>query len=147
MPGLILQKDDPASPEARKLIDELDRYHESLYPAASNHLLSVEALRAPNVTFITARLDDRVVGCGAFVNQDGLYAEIKRMYVLPECRGMKIGRRVLEELESQARGAGLTHAMLETGVHQLAAIQCYQKAAMNVAGRLARTPKIPYVSS
>jgi putative acetyltransferase len=134
MPELTLQLDDPASPEVRKLIDELDRYHESLYPAESNHLLSVEELREPNVTFITARMNGRVVGCGAFVNRDGDYAEIKRMYVSPESRGMKIGRRILEELESLARDAGLRQALLETGIHQLAAIQCYLDAGFERSG-------------
>src|SRR5438876_11702622 len=117
MTGLTLQPDDPASPEARKLIEQLDRYQEDLYPPESNHLLSVAALREPNVTFITARMDDRVAGCGAFVNHDGAYAEIKRMFVLPEFRGLKIGRRILEELESRARAAGLKQALLETGIH------------------------------
>jgi len=127
MPGLTLYVDDPASPEARKLIEELDRYHEGLYPPQSNHLLSVEALSEPNVTFITARVDGRVVGCGAFVNHGG-YAEIKRMFVSPEFRGRKIGRRILEELEARAGQARIAEAMLETGIHQHEAIQCYLRA-------------------
>ena len=96
-------------------------------------MLSVAALREPNVTFITARLGERVVGCGAFVSHGG-YAEIKRMFVLPEFRGMKIGRRLLEELESRARAAGLTRALLETGIHQPEAIACYQRAGYQRCG-------------
>src|SRR5438105_4860327 len=134
MTGLTLQTDNPASPEVRKLIEELDRYHESLYPPESNHLLSLAALCEPNVTFITARIGARVAGCGAFVNHDGAYAEIKRMFVLPEFRGMGIGRRLLDELESRAAAAGLKHALLETGIHQLEAIRCYQKAGYEHCG-------------
>jgi putative acetyltransferase len=134
MTGLTLQTDDPASPEVRKLIEELDRYHQSLYPAESNHLLSVAALREPNVAFITARLNGRFAGCGAFVNRDSAYAEIKRMFVLPEFRGRKIGRRLLDELEARARAAGLKHARLETGIYQLEALQCYQKAGYERCG-------------
>jgi putative acetyltransferase len=143
MAGLTLQTDDPASPEARELIEQLDRYHEGLYPPESNHLLSVAALREPGVTFITARMDERVVGCGAFVNHDGAYAEIKRMFVLPEFRGMKIGRRILKELESRARAAGLKHALLETGIHQPEAIGCYQRAGYQRCGPFGKYSEDP----
>src|SRR5262245_2690147 len=95
MRHILVQTDDPASPAARELIERLDKLLTSLYPAESNHLLSVEALRQPNVTFLTTSVNGEVAGCGAFVNQDGEYAEIKRMFVLPEFRGMKLGRRIL----------------------------------------------------
>jgi putative acetyltransferase len=108
----------PASPECRMLIEELDNYLASLYPAESNHLLPIETLCQPNVTFLTARIGTAVVGCAAFVNQNQQYAELKRMYVRPEYRGLKIGRRLLEELESRVREAGLEMARLETGVSQ-----------------------------
>src|SRR6266542_3812393 len=87
MRHVLIQIGDPASPAARELIERLDILMSSLYPAESNHLLSVEALRQPNVTFLTAGVDGEVAGCGAFVNQGGEYAEIKRMFVLPEFRG------------------------------------------------------------
>ncbi|MCI0524505.1 MAG: GNAT family N-acetyltransferase [Acidobacteria bacterium] len=124
---VTFQVDDPASCEASKLIEQLDGYLTGLYPAESNHLLPVEALRQPDVTFLTANVDGRVAGCGAFVNR-GEYAEIKRMFVLPEFRGMKLGRRILEELEKIARASGLDLARLETGVHQSEALLLYEKA-------------------
>ncbi|HKE04999.1 MAG TPA: GNAT family N-acetyltransferase, partial [Blastocatellia bacterium] len=71
MRDVRIQVEDPASLEARELIERLDGYLAGLYPAESNHLLPVEALRQPNVTFITANVDGAVAGCGAFVNQDG----------------------------------------------------------------------------
>jgi putative acetyltransferase len=128
MEEISLQTADPALPEVRKLIEDLDRYHVALYPPESNHLLPIEALRQPNVMFVVARQTGRVVGCGAFVNQDGAYAEIKRMYVLPECRGRGIGRRILAELEHRAREAGLEWARLETGIFQAEALAVYEKA-------------------
>jgi putative acetyltransferase len=77
MRHILIQADNPASPSARKLIERLDILMISLYPAESNHLLTVEALRQPNVTFLTASVDGEIAGCGAFVNQGGEYAEIK----------------------------------------------------------------------
>jgi len=128
MHDVAIQIDDPASPAVAKLIEQLDSYMGSLYPAESNHLLPIDALRQPNVTFLTACVNGRVVGCGAVVNHDGEYAEIKRMFVLPEFRGLKIGGRMLTELESVARDAGLALARLETGIHQPEAIGLYEKA-------------------
>jgi len=134
MRDVRIQVEDPASLEARELIERLDGYLAGLYPAESNHLLPVEALRQPNVTFITANVDGAVAGCGAFVNQDGEYAEIKRMFVLPEFRGLKLGRRILEELEKLAQASGLESARLETGVHQSEALLLYEKAGYQRRG-------------
>jgi putative acetyltransferase len=143
MQRVFFQMEDPAFPEVRKLIEQLDRYQSELYPAQSNHLLSVEALRRPNVVFLTARLDGRAVGCGAFVNQGGEYAEIKRMFVLPDARGMKIGRGLLDELERRARAAGLQLARLETGVSQPEALSLYEKAGYQRRGPFGSYPEDP----
>jgi putative acetyltransferase len=129
-----IQPLDAGKPEARRLIEELDGYLTGLYPSASNHLLPVEALREPHVVFLVARIDGRVAGCGAYVNQGGEYAEIKRMYVVPEFRGLRIGRRMLEELEVRARGAGLNVARLETGVWQPEALGLYERAGYQRRG-------------
>jgi putative acetyltransferase len=138
-----IQVEDPASPAASNLIEQLDGYLTSLYPAESNHLLSVEALKQPNVTFVTASVDGAVAGCGAFVNQGGEYAEIKRMFVLPEFRGLKLGRRILDELESLARASGLELARLETGVYQSEALLLYEKAGYQRRGPFGDYPEDP----
>lgn len=52
-------------------------------------------------------------------------AEIKRMYVVPEARGRGLSRRVLAALEDDARAAGRTRMVLETGDRQPEAISLY----------------------
>ncbi|MGH9853744.1 MAG: GNAT family N-acetyltransferase [Blastocatellia bacterium] len=138
---ISIRVDDPASPGARRLIEQLDGYLAGLYPAESNHLLPVESLRQPNVTFLTASVDGEIAGCGAFVNQGGEYAEIKRMFVLPEFRGLKLGRRILEELETLARASGLKLARLETGVYQSEALLLYEKAGYQPRERFGNYPE------
>ena len=60
---------------------------------------------------------------------DGGYAdgdaEIKRMYVIPEARGRGLARMVLAALEDDARAAGRTQMVLETGTRQPEAISLY----------------------
>ncbi|HEY8460998.1 MAG TPA: GNAT family N-acetyltransferase [Blastocatellia bacterium] len=143
MRQVLIQINDPASPAARELIGRLDKYLTDLYPAESNHLLSVEDLQQPGVTFLTASVDGEVVACGAFVNQGGEYAEIKRMFVLPEFRGLKLGRRILEELENLARASGLESARLETGIHQSEALHLYKNAGYQPRGPFGDYPEDP----
>ncbi|MEV6577279.1 GNAT family N-acetyltransferase [Streptomyces sp. NPDC051582] len=52
-------------------------------------------------------------------------AELKRMYVVPEARGLGLARRVLAALEADARAAGRTRMVLETGDQQPEAIALY----------------------
>ncbi len=125
MPTISIQQDDPA--EAADLIAQLDAYHTNLYPAESNHLLSLDALRQPNVMFLIARVDGEIAGCGAFVAR-GDWAELKRMFVVPKFRGQKLGKRLLDELETRMRLAGVALARLETGIAQAEALGLYLKA-------------------
>jgi putative acetyltransferase len=134
MQEYTIHADDPALPDVRKLIEELDAFLVALYPPESNHLLPVDALRQPNVTFLTARTSDQVVACGALVNHDGEYGELKRMFVLPQFRGLKIGRRILEELELRARACELRLIRLETGISQHSALALYENAGYQRIG-------------
>ncbi|GAA2796932.1 GNAT family N-acetyltransferase [Streptomyces showdoensis] len=52
-------------------------------------------------------------------------AELKRMYVIPEARGLGLARRILATLEADARAAGRTRMVLETGTAQPEAIALY----------------------
>lgn len=143
MRHVLIQVNDPASPASRELIERLDKYLTDLYPAESNHLLSVEDLQQPDVTFLTASVDGEIAGCGAFVNQGGEYAEIKRMFVLPEFRGLKLGRRILEEIENLARASGLELARLETGIYQSEALFLYKNAGYQPRGPFGDYPEDP----
>ncbi|MCX5558372.1 GNAT family N-acetyltransferase [Streptomyces sp. NBC_00038] len=75
---------------------------------------------------------DRPVATGGWRTQDendeGYSdgdAELKRMYVVPQARGLGLARRILAALESDARTAGRTRMVLETGTEQPEAIALY----------------------
>ncbi|MBA2951696.1 GNAT family N-acetyltransferase [Streptomyces himalayensis] len=52
-------------------------------------------------------------------------AELKRMYVIPQARGLGLARRILAALEDDARAAGRVRMVLETGTKQPEAISLY----------------------
>ena len=114
-------------PEIVTLIEELDAFHDDLYPAESNHLLDIGSLMQPNVIFCVARADGDPVGCGAAVVYDD-YAEIKRMFVSPVCRGRGVGGQMLAYIEAKLMARNVAVARLETGIHSTAAIQLYQRS-------------------
>jgi putative acetyltransferase len=131
---IALNVEDPGDSEVVRLIEQLDAYLQGLYPPECNHLMPVELLRQPNVTFIVARVDGRAAGCGAFVKHDAGYAELKRMFVLPEFRGLGLGHQILENLENRIEAAGLSVIRLETGVSQHPAVRLYQRFGYQVRG-------------
>ena len=128
MPGLEIAVASPAEPESTELISALDTYLCALYPPGHNYLLSVQALLQPEVTFVVARADASVLGCGAVLRHGREYVEIKRMFVRPWARGARVGERVLRHLEELGRTEGFGVARLETGVRQPEALRLYERA-------------------
>jgi putative acetyltransferase len=124
-----IQRIAPTDPAARILIAASDVYMQSLYPAESNHLESVEALTAPNVTFFGCYIDEELAGCGAvkILHDDGSYGEIKRVFVTPAKRGKGISLAIMQRLEAHLQASGIATSRLETGIHQPEALRLYEK--------------------
>jgi putative acetyltransferase len=120
--------EDPGQAEVAALLEAGDAYMASLYPAESNHMLDIASLQRPEVTFLVARVDGRALGCGAVVSSGEGWAEIKRMFVSPAARGLKLGRRLLGEIEAIAFESGTRLLRLETGAKQPEALALYRSA-------------------
>ena len=128
MTELAINPESPRQDDVIRLIRELDAYQARLYPAESNHLLPIETLAAPDIRFFVARGDGEALGCGALrIDAEG-YGEVKRMFVSPRARGLKLGRRILERIETAAREERLDSLRLETGIHQPEALGLYRAA-------------------
>jgi putative acetyltransferase len=82
----------------------------------------------PTAAFVVARQSGRALGCGAVREYAPRIAEIKRIFVEPEARGLGIGRKILSMLEMIAVDYGYHALQLETGVRQPAAIRLYEAA-------------------
>ncbi len=62
-------------------------------------------------------------------------AELKRMYVVPEARGLGLARRILAALEDDARAAGRHRMVLETGDQQPEAIALYLSSGYTLSAK------------
>lgn len=123
----LIAPEPPRQDAVLDLVRQSDALMASLYPAESNHMLDIASLERPGVRFFVARREGRVVGCGALVVDTGGRAELKRMFVDPATRGLKVGRDLLARIEDEARGLGVRLIQLETGIHQPEAIGLYRR--------------------
>jgi putative acetyltransferase len=121
--------EDPDQPPILTFLAAHDVYVAELYPAESSHLLDVEALRDPAMRFHVMRDEaGTALGCGVIRLDPEGYAEVARMWIDPDARGMGLGRRMLQALEACARAEGMVALRLETGVAQPEAIALYRSA-------------------
>jgi DNA-binding MarR family transcriptional regulator/GNAT superfamily N-acetyltransferase len=123
---------DPASPEARACMAayfaELgERFDGGFDPGASLPATDAD-LAEPSGLLLLARLHGEPAGCGALKFHGTEPAELKRMWVANRARGLGLGRRLLAELENQARRHGVTVVRLETNQALTEAITLYRSA-------------------
>ena len=71
--------------------------------------------------------DGQIVGCGGLYPIDEREAEIRRMYLLPNARGVGVGRMLLEELLGHAKERHFERVVLETASVLKEAISLYRK--------------------
>jgi GNAT superfamily N-acetyltransferase len=127
---LELTEADPRSPEAAALIQALSRDLAKRYDFADDGAghFQPEDVLVPGSAFIIGWLDGRAVACGAFRSLGEGVCEIKRMFVVKECRGCGYSGAVLARLELLASAAGYKVARLETANRQPEAIRLYERA-------------------
>ena len=122
---MIVQQISVNTPQVQLFIRDLDAFQESLYPSESNHLDSIETLMLPNVFFVGAMEEERLMGIGA-VKVFETYGEIKRMFIPEKFRGKGIGKQIIQALETHLIELKIYTAALETGIQQNAAIHLYK---------------------
>ncbi len=123
---------DPNSADARWCIDqyvtELNERFEAGWDPARSISAGADELVPPSGLMLIARLRGKPIGCGALKFHRGAPTELKRMWVSPDARGLGLGRRLLVELESQARASGSRVVRLETNRALKEAIELYRSS-------------------
>lgn len=121
-------------PDAVKLNDEVQAEYAVRYGDEGDATPLDPSMFEPPLGLYLIAYDagDRPVATGGWRTQDendeGYSdgdAELKRMFVIGEARGNGLARRILGALEADARAAGRTRMVLETGNKQPEAIALY----------------------
>ncbi|MGV9560628.1 GNAT family N-acetyltransferase [Streptomyces sp. NPDC003401] len=121
-------------PDAVKLNDEVQaEYHERYGDGGDATVLAPADFDPPHGVYLIAYDElDRPVATGGWRSQDENGegnrdgdAELKRMFVVRQARGLGLARRMLAALEEDARAAGRLRMVLETGTQQPEAIALY----------------------
>ena len=124
--------EQPTTPDARWCIEQYFSELNARFEAGFDPSLSISAdaqeLTPPAGILLVARLRGRPVGCGALKLHPGAPAELKRMWVASEARGLGLGRRLLQELERHARDTGVDVLRLETNRALTEAIALYRSS-------------------
>ena|SRR5687768_3325719 len=110
---------------ASGIFEQLDADLKTRYPASWIPATDPQQYEGAGGCVVLASVGADVIGCGAFRLFDAGTVEMKRMFVRSDYRGRGIARRILAELEREARARGCTAAVLETGTRQPEAIALY----------------------
>ena len=123
---------DPEHVDARFCIErytaELNRRSDRSFDPSVGATARPEEVRPPAGCFFVAYLHGEPIGCGAVKHHADAPAEIKRMWIAPQARGLGLGRRLLQTLESCARDAGASVARIETNSDLTEALALYTSA-------------------
>jgi DNA-binding MarR family transcriptional regulator/GNAT superfamily N-acetyltransferase len=121
---------DPRSPEAQQCLTaysaELAQRLESGFDPSRTRRVDAQDMIAPSGVLLVAFLHGEPVGCCALRFHADDPAEIKRMWVAPSARGLGLGRRLIAEIESHARGNGVRVLHLDTNRALVEAIGLYR---------------------
>jgi DNA-binding MarR family transcriptional regulator/GNAT superfamily N-acetyltransferase len=123
---------DPEHHDARSCLDqyaeELNRRSDRTFDPSIGATAQPDEVRPPAGAFFVAYLHGEPIGCGAVKHHPDAPAEIKRMWIAPQARGLGLGRRLLGTLESCARDTGASVARIETNSDLTQALTLYTSA-------------------
>lgn len=135
---------DARTPEARAAVTDYFAELAARFPGGfeAGDALDSDAVSfdAPDGAFVVASDGTDVVGCGGLLRLDATTAEIKRMWIHPQWRGVGLGRRLLAHLESVAVEKGRSTVVLDTNATLVEAIAMYQRAGYRAIDRYNDNP-------
>jgi DNA-binding MarR family transcriptional regulator len=130
--GVEIRSVDPEHPDARyclaEYVAELNRRSTRGFDPSVGATALPHEVRPPAGQFFIAYLHGEAIGCGAVKYHGDAPAEIKRMWIAPQARGLGLGRRLLEKLEACALAGGARVAHIETSAVLTEALALYRSA-------------------
>jgi DNA-binding MarR family transcriptional regulator/GNAT superfamily N-acetyltransferase len=142
--GLVEVTVEPPTSDAARFclqsyFEELNRRFDAGFDPAVSVVADPAELTEPEGVLLVARLRGAPVGNGA-LRFHADWAEIKRMWIAQEVRGLGVGRRILAELEAYARVRGVGVIRLETNRALREAIALYRSAGYAEIERFSPEP-------
>jgi ribosomal protein S18 acetylase RimI-like enzyme len=95
---------------------------------ASSLLDKICAVAPPNGVFYLVRVRGKFSAMGGLHRLSAETAEIKRIYVQPDCRGGKLGTLIVDRLLADAANFGYSKVLLESAPFMRAAQRIYEAA-------------------
>ncbi len=89
-----------------------------------------ENYQAPQAAYFVAEIDGKIVGGAGFgplLGGEPDTAELKKMYLLPEARGLGLGRALMDAILPLVSAGGYARLYLETMPNMKDAIRVYEK--------------------
>jgi DNA-binding MarR family transcriptional regulator len=121
---------DPEHPDARyclgEYVAELNRRSTRGFDPWVGATALPHEVRPPAGQFFVAYLHAAAIGCGAVKHHADAPAEIKRMWIAPQARGLGLGRRLLNALEACALSGGAQVVHIETSAALTEALALYR---------------------
>ena len=123
---------DPAHDDAQRCLRayeaELNERFDAGFEVDSALPLPADDMRPPAGCFLVAYRDGEAIACGGLKLHGTDPAEIKRLWVAGEARGLGVGRRLLAELEAHAAALGHRLVRLDTNRTLTEAIAMYRSS-------------------
>jgi putative acetyltransferase len=115
-------------------------------PPEACHVLPIDGLRDPALTFWSARDNGQLVGVGALKELEPRHGEVKSMRTAPEHLGRGVGSLILAYIVEEARRRGYERLSLETGstAEFAAALRLYERDGFKPCGPFGGYPESPF---
>lgn len=119
------------NPDFISLVEKFDTFLWDRYPELKKDYWGNNIIEF-NANVVLVYLDEKAVASGCFKKYNENTAELKRMFVSPEARGLGLAQLVIKELEKEAKNQGFQIMILETLYKQIEAISLYQKVGFEI---------------
>lgn len=130
-PTIHVVKTTTANPDFIFLFRTFDTFLWERYPELKTDYWGNNIIEFNDNVYIVYR-DEKPVACGCFKKYNQNTAELKRMFVLPEARGLGLAQLVIKELEREAENQDFQILILETLYKQIEAISLYKKRGFKI---------------
>jgi GNAT superfamily N-acetyltransferase len=124
----------------KNYFNELDDRFADGFDPGDTLVTDAASMTAPNGAFVVAYIGTRPIACGGVLRITEDTAEIKRMWVDADWRGLGLGSRMLGILEAHAKRLGHDTVKLDTNGVLTEAIKMYVRSGYRAIERYNNNP-------